>query len=159
IVLVAMMMGLAFTVMSVFLTRFATSIGLRSIGTFFIGYAAAAFAFRVATRNWSSTMGRHRMVLLGLLGVGCGQVLFLLVSAEWLLLIPVFSGGLGHALLFPAVVSLGAGAFPRHYRGSGTTLVLGFSEIGTVLSAPILGTIIDSMGPAGFSAMFLATGG
>lgn len=159
IVLVAMMMGLGFTVMSVFLTRFATSIGLRSIGTFFIGYAAAAFAFRLGTRNWSATMGRHRMVLLGLLGVGCGQWLFLLVSAEWHLLIPAFSCGFGHALLFPAVVSLGAGAFPRHYRGSGTTLVLGFSEIGTVLSAPILGAIIDSFGHFGFSVMFLATGG
>lgn len=159
IVLVALMMGVGFTVISVFLTRFATFLGLRGIGTFFIGYSAAAFAFRLATRSWSDTVGRHRMVLLGLAGVGCGQFMFLLVSADWHLLFPALSCGFGHALLFPAVVSLGAGAFPPHYRGSGTTLVLGFSEIGTVLSAPILGAIIDYFNEYGFEAMFLTTGG
>src|SRR5690606_6005109 len=91
-------------------------------------------------------------------GVGCGQFMFLFVSQAWHLLFPALSCGFGHALLFPAVVSLGAGAFPPHYRGTGTTLVLGFTELGTVLSAPILGGIIDYFHGTGFSQMFAATG-
>ena len=158
VVAVAMMMGVGFTVMSVFLTRFATHLGLEAIGTFFVGYAAAAFTFRLATRSWSERIGRHRMVLLGMSGLAGGQFLFLTVSADWHLLFPALCSGFGHALLFPAVVSLGAGAFPRQYRGTGTTLVLGFSELGTVLSAPILGAIIDAYNHVGFRPMFWVTG-
>ena len=159
IVLVAMMMGIGFTVISVFLTRFATFLHLQGIGTFFVGYAMAAFTFRLGTRNWGTTVaGCHRMVLIGLCGIGFGQYLFLFVSAEWHLIVPALSCGFGHALLFPAVVSLGAGAFPPHYRGTGTTLVLGFSEIGTVIFAPLLGAIIDYFNDAGFPQMFIVTG-
>ena len=158
IVLVAIMMGINFTVISVFLTRFATHLKLEGIGTFFTGYAAAAFTFRLATRSWSDTIGRHWMALLGLLGVGCGQFLFLLVSQDWHLILPALACGFGHALLFPAVVSLGAGAFPPEYRGTGTTFVLGFTELGTVLSAPALGAIIDHFHRAGFPQMFATTG-
>ena len=41
--------------------------------------------------------------------------------------------------------------FPREYRGLGTTLILGAIELGTAVSPPILGWIIDRHG---FAAMF-----
>jgi len=164
VVLAALMMGVSFTVTTVFLTRFSTFLQARGddvngIGTFFTSYAASAFVFRLATRNWSHTVGRHRMILLGLAGHGLGHCLLPLVSADWHFLIPSIACGLGHALLFPAVISMGAGAFPRQYRGSGTTLVLGFMEVGAMLSAPLLGAVIDFFGAKfglriGFFAMF-----
>jgi MFS family permease len=75
-------------------------------------------------------------------------------------LLPAIVCGFGHALLFPAIVSIGAGRFPIQYRGTGTTLVLGFTELGTALAAPILGMLIDmgNVGDAirGFSWMFMS---
>ena len=63
-------------------------------------------------------------------------------------------------MLFPAVVSIGAGRFPIQYRGSGTTLVLGFTELGTALAAPLLGMLIDrgnrGGGTLGFAWMFIS---
>lgn len=159
IAIVSMMMGLGFTVISVFLTRFATYLGLANISTFFIGYAVAAFTFRLGTRNWTETLGRHRMVLIGLSGIGLGQLIFLLVRSEWHLLFPALMCGFGHALLFPAVVSLGSGKFPPNYRGTGTTMILGFTELGTVVMGPILGAILDAYDGRGFPQMFLTTGG
>ena len=50
----------------------------------------------------------------------------------------------------------GSGAFPKAYRGSGTTIVLGFTEVGAMLSAPLLGWIIDGYG---FTPMFLTASG
>jgi MFS family permease len=94
------------------------------------------------------------MILIGLTGHALGHCLLPLVRAEWQFLIPSVVCGLGHALLFPAVISKGAGAFPRQFRGSGTTLVLGFVDLGTAVSAPILGTIIDRFG---FTEMFLTS--
>jgi predicted MFS family arabinose efflux permease len=64
--------------------------------------------------------------------------------------------GFGHAVLFPSVVSLGTEVFPREYRGSGTTIILGFTEVGAMISARPLGWVIDRYG---FSAMFNTAAG
>jgi len=157
VVLVAIMMGVGLAVTTVFLTRYATSMNMKNaVGTFFTGYAISAFICRVSTRHWSRTYGRHRMILLGLAGHALGHSLLPLVSREWHFLIPSIACGIGHALLFPAVISKGAGAFPRQFRGSGTTLVLGFVDLGTAVFAPILGTIIDVFG---FTHLFLTSAG
>jgi MFS family permease len=159
IVLVAMMIGMNFAVISIFLSRYATYLGMRGVSTFFLGYTLAAFGFRLLTRTWGESVGRHRMVLLGLLAFGAGQWGFPLVRREWHFLLPALVNGFGHALLFPAVVSIGAGKFPVRYRGTGTTLALGCVEFGTFLAAPLLGGIIDAFDHTGFSPMFLVTGG
>jgi MFS family permease len=100
------------------------------------------------------------MVLWGMAGMTVGHLLFLVVSSDWLFVLPAVVCGFGHSLLFPAVVSIGAGRFPIQYRGSGTTLVLGFTELGTALAAPLLGMLIDvgnvDGGTRGFSWMFLS---
>ena len=149
------MMGVGFTVTTVFLTRYATEKGFAGIGPFFFGYAVSAFVFRVLTRDWATTVGRHRMVLLGLCGHAVGHWLLPVVAREWQFVIPAIACGFGHALLFPAVVSKGSGSFPPAFRGTGTTLTLGFFDLGAALSAPVLGTIIDDIG---FTAMFIASG-
>ena len=155
VVLVAIMMGISVTVTTVFLTRFATSRGMiNGVGTFFTGYAVMAFLFRVQTATWTRTIGRHKMIWLGLTGHCLGHLVLPFVTREWHFLIPAVACGFGHALLFPAVVSLGAGAFPKEYRGSGTTITLGFIELGSALSAPVMGWIIDQGGSLGFQGMF-----
>ena len=155
VVLVAMMMGVGITVTTVFLTRYTTHLGLKNaFGTFFTAYAVSAFLFRVNARNWSRTIGRHRMILLGLAGHAAGFLILPLTTQQWHFLLPAVANGFGHALLFPAVVSLGSGAFPREYRGTGTALVLGFVDLGTALFAPLLGSIIDYYDHAGFTQMF-----
>lgn len=156
VMLVAFAMGTVFAVTTVFLTRFATHRHLSGIGPFFAAYAGSAFTFRIVARGWSRTIGRHRMILLGLAGHTVAMLLFPFVTTEWLFVPPALLGGFGHALLFPAVVSLGSEAFPKEYRGTGTTLVMGFFEVGTFASAPVLGGIIDAFDRTGFTPMFLA---
>jgi MFS family permease len=158
IVLVAMIMGISITVTTVFLTRYATHSGFRNaVGTFFTGYALFAFVFRIGTQRWSDTIGRHRMILYGLLGHAACHASLPFITAEWHFLFPAVAGGFGHALLFPAVVSKGAGQFPRRFRGSGTTLVLGFVDLGTAVFAPVLGGIIDYFDHSGFPQMFFTS--
>jgi MFS family permease len=160
IVLVAVAMGAGFVVTTVFLTRFATAMHLRGIALFFLPYSLTAFGCRWLFRDWGTSFGRHKMVLWGLAGMTAGNLLFLPVTSDWLFVLPAVVCGFGHSLLFPAVVSIGAGRFPVEYRGSGTTLVLGFTELGTALAAPPLGMLIDrgnvQGGTLGFSWMFVA---
>jgi MFS family permease len=154
VVLVALMMGTGISVTTVFLSRFVTEQSLPGIRTFFTMYAITAFAIRIISKGWSRRIGRHRVLLIGLAGHALGNLLFPLVTAEWLLLFPAIACGCGHALLFPCVVSIGAGAFPPEYRGTGTTMILGFVDLGTILSAPLLGRIIDHYG---FTPMFITS--
>lgn len=144
IVLAAIMMGVNLSVATVFLTRMTTTRGLGGIGTFFLGYCFSAFCFRVASASWASRFGRHKLILMGLSGHAIGHVLLAFCQSQWHLIIPAPSCGFGHALLFPSVVSLGSGVFPKQYRGTGTTIVLGFTEVGVAISAPALGWLIDT---------------
>ena len=152
VVCVAVMTGVVFTVTTVFLTRFATHRGLDGIGTFFTVFAVSAFWFRVYGRRWSRAVGRHRLILIGMAGQCVGLCALPLVTSQWHFVFPAAASGFGHALLFPSIVSMGAGAFPQQYRGTGTTVFLGFTEVGSIVSAPLLGGVIDRLG---FSRMFL----
>ncbi|HUE13234.1 MAG TPA: MFS transporter [Planctomycetaceae bacterium] len=151
VVLVAITLGMGLGVTTVFLTRFATELKLPGIRTFFTAYSIVALIFRVPGTRWAKTIGRHKTILLGLMGNAIGHFLLPFVTREWDFVLPAMACGFGHALLYPAIVSLGAGGFPRAYRGLGTTLILGFIELGTAVSPPILGWIIDRHG---FPLMF-----
>lgn len=154
VVWVAATMGVGFAVTTVFLTRFASEMNLKGVGTFFAGYAISAFLVRIATRNWSRIIGRHRMIVLGLTGHAIGHAILPHVYAEWHFLVPSVLCGFGHALLFPCIVSLGSDAFPVQYRGTATTVTLGSIDLGLLFTAPVLGWLIDEFS---FSAMFYST--
>lgn len=156
VVVAAMIMGLGVTATQTFLTRFATQQKIEGIGAFFTGYAISAFVFRLLVQNWSRTIGRHWMLVRGLLGHVAGHLTLAFVTHWWQFIPASILCGFGHALLFPAVVSLGSGAFPKECRGTGTAIILGFTDFGSLIFAPILGRIIDDYG---FRSMYLVSSG
>ena len=156
VLLVTVMMGMGFAVTMTFLTRYSTELGLGGIRTFFTAYAITAFTMRMIARQWSRTIGRHRMIIMGLTSHAVGHFLMTFVSTDWQFILPAIGLGFGHALLFPCVVSMGAGSFPEQFRGTGTTLTLAAIDFGTILTAPLLGWIIDHHG---FHQMFYFVSG
>ena len=153
LVAVAMMMGMAQTLVSTFLTLFRDHQHLDGIGKFFWFYAPTAILMRLAGRRWPERIGRKTSTLIGLMSLVGSMLLYLLVESEWDLAWPALTAGTGQALLFPAVTTLGAESFPERYRATGTTLILGFVDLGGLCSAPVLGMIIDHFG---FRTMFLS---
>ncbi len=160
VVLVAMVTGLVFTVPSLYLVRFNRYAGLGGISGFWTAYALSAFALRIVTAQLSQKVGRYRLITVGLMAQGTGLLTIIPATQAWHLTVSAIICGLGHALLFPSIVSLGSGRFPARYRGSGTNLTLGFMDLGTAISAPLLGHIIDltMFDRAGYPQMFLAAG-
>ncbi len=154
VVLVALMMGLGFSVTMVFLTRLATERHLAGVKFFFTGYAVAAFSVRLWTRKLSRSWGRRVLILLGLTGHAIGHAGLIFVHSEWQLVGPALCIGFGHALLFPCVVSLGSETFPEQYRGTGTTMILAFADLGMALTSPVLGQLLDTWG---FNVMLTTT--
>lgn len=161
VMLVSMVMGVVFTVPSLYLVRFNQHEHFGGIATYWTTYAITAFVFRVRTAALSQRVGRYRLILLGLVSQGLGLWAILPVTEWWHLLFSAILCGFGHAFLFPSIVSLGSGTFPPEYRGSGTNLTLGFLDLGAGLSAPLLGQIIDasSTNGDGFRTMFFVAGG
>jgi MFS family permease len=149
---VAMMMGVALAVPATFLTLFRDYQGLDGIGKFFWCYAPTAIVMRLAGRHWPGQLSRRIAAFVGLLCLMTSMLLYLLVQTEWDLAWPAVAAGTGQALLFPAVTTLGAESFPERYRGTGTTLILGFVDFGALCGAPALGLIIDHFG---FRMMFV----
>jgi len=141
---VTLMMGLLFAITTVFLTRYATERGISGLRVFFSAYAITAFLMRLTARNWSKTAGRHRLIVIGLASQVAAVAALLPIYQSWHLLPSGICFGFGQALLFPCVISLGAGAFPEQYRGTGTTLTLSAIDLGTVVMAPVLGWVIDN---------------
>ena len=156
VVLAAMTIGMGVTATQTFLTRYATSQKIEGIGLFFTGYAISAFVFRLLVQNWSQTIGRHWMLVRGLIGHTIGHFLLAFVSEGWQFILPSIICGFGHALLFPAVVSLGSGSFPKECRGAGTAIILGFTDFGSLVFSPILGRISDRFG---FQTMYCVSSG
>jgi predicted MFS family arabinose efflux permease len=155
----SLLTGAGFAVTTVFLTRFASS---RHVGikTFFTTYAASAFTIRLLSRNWHIRAGRYRMIALGLAAHAVSHMLLATVedAREWQFVLPALCGGFGHAVVYPCLVSLGAGGFPPQYRGAGTTLTLGFIDLGIAVSAPLMGMLIEQFSfPTMFHASAAAT--
>jgi len=144
--LVTTMMGLAIAISTVFLTRFATERGIHGLRVFFSVYAITAFTMRLAARNWSRVLGRHRLIVVALFAQMIAFLCLIPVSHSWHFIPSGICFGFGQALLFPCVVSLCAGAFPEQYRGTGTTLALSAIDLGTMVTAPAMGWLIDHLG-------------
>lgn len=160
VMLVAISMGAAFSVPSIYLVRFMQNEGYGGISLYWSIYALTAFVLRLKTARLSSRIGRHRLILIGLAIQGMGLWAIVPISSGWQVSLSAFLCGFGHALLFPSIVSLGAGAFPTEYRGSGTNLTLGFFDCGIALSAPLFGRLIDlpQFEGKGFRPMFAVAG-
>ncbi len=160
VVVVSMTMGLVFTVPSLYLVRFNQHEHFGGIAAYWTIYALTAFTFRLRTAALSQRVGRYRLILMGLIFQGLGLWSLIPVSVWWHLLFSAVLCGFGHALLFPSIVSLGSGTFPPRYRGSGINLTLGCLDLGSGISAPLLGKIIDlpQFDGVGFRQMFFFAG-
>jgi len=145
-ILATTLMGLAIAISTVFLTRFATDRGIPGLRMFFSIYAITAFTMRLTARNWSRLIGRHRLIVVGLASQVVAFLTLIPVTQSWHFIPSGICFGFGQALLFPCIVSLCAGEFPAQYRGTGTTLTLSAIDLGTMMTAPVMGWLIDQFG-------------
>jgi predicted MFS family arabinose efflux permease len=150
--------GIALGMPATFLRTFAAELQINHLAPFFTAYALTAIGTRLATRRMTEDLGIRGGILIGMVFVIVGLLSYLVVSAEWQLLIPAVLTGAGQAILYPAVVAGGSGVFPNHCRGVGTTLMLATIDAGTLIGAPLIGGIVyfgKRFGLPAYPAMFL----
>lgn len=158
---VALVAGAGLGWPSTFLATYAAELGIPRIGAFFTIYSITAVITRVLTRRWPESFGLTPLVLIGLAIIGGSQLLFLFVQNEWTFMLPGFTYGIGHAILFPTVVATGCRTFPERYRGLGTMLIMSAFDLGTMVGSPLVGTVLHrapEWGLPGYPSLFVLMG-
>ena len=154
--------GMGLGLPAIFLRSYAAELHIPRIGLFFLVYAIAAIVMRVVTRRWPERFGNRPIILLGLAGMAASMAMFLLVHAEWQLVLPAVGFGCANAILFPSVVAAGSVTFPLRHRGLATLLVLAALDVGQLVGAPMAGAVLQYSETAGlppYPTMFLTMAG
>lgn len=178
VLLVAIAVGAGISMPTTYMRPFTDELGIKTVGLFFSVYAVTAFTARIASARLPSLLGTRPMILCGLTALAGSMLLYMLlnVAGAWiaegfawkqqivyaLLVIPALAAGTAHAFLFPSVVSSASTRFPVRYRGLGTTLVMGFFDMGTLLGAPTMGGILflaRQVGLPAYPTMFASVAG
>jgi MFS family permease len=152
-------MGITLGLPNTFLRTFAAELTIPRIGVFFGFYAPAAIITRIVTRRLPEKFGPEPLIPAGLIGLMISQLLFLMVRAEWQLILPGIGYGISHAILFPCVVAAGSRAFPDEHRGVGNLLILATYDLGILIGAPMVGialALARYLGFASYASVFLA---
>jgi len=161
VLLVGMAMGMGLGLPTTFLRMYAAELEISRIGVFFSVYAVTAIVTRLLTRRLPQRVGTTPMILSGMAVLVVSQLLFLMVDAEWQLILPGISYGIAHAIMFPSVIAAGCRLFPAEHRGLGTTMMLSTWDAGQLVGAPMAGAIVHYTGLVGlpsYPIMFVTIG-
>jgi MFS family permease len=125
---IAVFFGLGSGTLFAFLPTFGETLGVQTLGLFYIAYACAAMAVRVVAGHWIDTRGRRAVIVpsmfLQATGVGLLAALaFLITRVHGLPPLPVLFvagliGGSAHGFLYPGLAALVADQAHEARRGT-----------------------------------------
>ena len=117
---VTICLGLNVSLPANFIRPFAHSLNVEEIRWYFLTYNIVAFSFRLVLRCAFHVFGLHNMIVLGISTMIVSFFLYLPVIGERGLMIPAAVAGLGHAILYPAIIASGTRLYPASLRGAAT---------------------------------------
>ncbi|MBT2569986.1 MFS transporter [Planococcus sp. ISL-110] len=106
-------------------------------------FAAAQFIFSPIAGKWADQYGRRKMIILGLLGLTISMFVFYASDSIWILYLSRVIGGVGAAMLIPAIFAYIADITTFDQRAKGTSLVSAAMSLGIVVGPGIGGVLAD----------------
>ncbi|WP_339323835.1 MFS transporter [Paenibacillus sp. FSL W8-0194] len=112
------------------------------------GYLIAAsgltqFLFSPLAGEWADKYGRKLMIVLGLALFTVSQFMFAVASVMWMLYASRFLGGIGAAMMIPAMMAYVADSTTEETRGKGLGLLGAAMSLGFVIGPGIGGFLAD----------------
>jgi len=152
----AMLVGLVFGVLSVFVPVAEIAAAPGRIGMFFFAYFAGLISIRLAGGLGLTGLSRpgillpaYAMMVIGLVALPLGETALLLVAVG-------LSCGAGHGIAIPIMYSLLLSAVSRDRRGMGVSLLAAAFDLGVVFGTMGLGVLAEWLGTRGI--FFVAAG-
>ncbi|MDQ0427920.1 DHA1 family multidrug resistance protein-like MFS transporter [Planomicrobium stackebrandtii] len=106
-------------------------------------FAAAQFVFSPIAGKWADQHGRRKMIIYGLLGLTISMFVFYASDSIWVLYLSRVIGGVGAAMLIPAIFAYIADITTFDQRAKGTSLVSAAMSLGIVVGPGIGGFLAD----------------
>ncbi|MFJ7974371.1 MFS transporter [Peribacillus sp. JNUCC 23] len=106
-------------------------------------FAGAQLIFSPIAGKWTDQYGRRKMIIYGLVGLTLSMFIFYAVNSIWLLYASRVVGGIGAALLVPAIFAYVADITTFDQRAKGNSLVSAAMSLGIVVGPGIGGFLAD----------------
>ncbi|PJN88783.1 MFS transporter [Bacillus sp. mrc49] len=106
-------------------------------------FAGAQLIFSPIAGKWTDLYGRRKMIIYGLVGLTLSMFIFFAVNSIWLLYASRVIGGIGAALLIPAIFAYVADITTFDQRAKGNSLVSAAMSLGIVIGPGIGGFLAD----------------
>lgn len=106
-------------------------------------FAGAQFLFSPIAGKWADQYGRRQMIIYGLVGLTISMFVFYLSNGIWVLYLSRVIGGIGAAMLIPAIFAYIADITTLDQRAKGTSLVSASMSLGIVVGPGIGGFLAD----------------
>lgn len=122
--------------------------GGTAAGLFIAIFAGAQFIFSPIAGKWTDQYGRRKMIIYGLAGLTLSMFIFYFSNSIWVLYASRAVGGIGCAMLVPAIFAYIADITTMDQRAKGNSLVSAAMSLGIVVGPGIGGFL------AGFGLKF-----
>ncbi len=106
-------------------------------------FAASQFVFSPIAGKWADQYGRRKMIIYGLLGLTISMFVFYASDFIWVLYFSRVIGGVGAAMLIPAIFAYIADITTFDQRAKGTSMVSAAMSLGIVVGPGIGGFLAD----------------
>ncbi|MGK7376850.1 MFS transporter [Planococcus sp. 1R117A] len=106
-------------------------------------FAAAQFLFSPIAGKWADQYGRRKMIIYGLAGLTLSMFVFYVSDSIWILYLSRVIGGIGAAMLVPAIFAYIADITTYDQRAKGNSLVSAAMSLGIVVGPGIGGFLAD----------------
>jgi MFS transporter, DHA1 family, multidrug resistance protein len=117
--------------------------GGTAAGLFIAIFAGAQFLFSPIAGKWTDQYGRRKMIIYGLAGLTLSMFIFYAVDSIWLLYASRAVGGIGCAMLVPAIFAYVADITTMEQRAKGNSYVSAAMSLGIVVGPGIGGFLAD----------------
>lgn len=106
-------------------------------------FAGSQLVFSPIAGKWTDEYGRRKMIIFGLAGLTLSSFIFFAVNSIWLLYASRVIGGIGAALLIPAIFAYIADITTLDQRAKGNSLVSAAMSLGIVVGPGVGGFLAD----------------
>ncbi|WP_066055075.1 MFS transporter [Robertmurraya korlensis] len=106
-------------------------------------FAGAQLIFSPIAGKWTDQFGRRKMIIYGLIGLTASMFIFYAVDTIWWLYASRVIGGIGAALLVPAIFAYVADITTMEQRAKGNSLISAAMSLGIVIGPGIGGFLTD----------------
>lgn len=106
-------------------------------------FAGAQFIMSPIAGKWADQYGRRIMIIVGLCGLTLSMFIFYLSNSIWILYLSRIIGGIGAALLVPAIFAYVADITTIDQRAKGNSMISAAMSLGIVIGPGVGGFLAD----------------